>query len=109
MANLTATVDLREIGFSNENEFSRIRSADDLHRGWEIYNLSGYVKFDKPEAYSLTPSVDPTTGERNVYLPSAFHRLGCLKDLQTLFVQLQNEKKRFLHDDKLDFTYGRLL
>ncbi|KAF5858937.1 hypothetical protein ETB97_003540 [Aspergillus alliaceus] len=81
-----------QVAFTNEESFSRIRDMEDLQIAWSIYTLPGYVKVTDPQAYAMVSYVDPITPEENIFVPSVFHQLSCLKDVQTLFVELQKGK-----------------
>jgi hypothetical protein len=53
--------------------------------------IAGLVMIDDPLAYGRTPNSDVISGKKNVYQPSIFHQLDCLKYLHNLYMHLRNQ------------------
>lgn len=60
------------------------------HQLTQRFSQAGLVTIKVPSAYNLAPNSDVIPGQQNIYWPSAFHQLHCLRYLQTMHVQLRD-------------------
>ncbi|OJJ42511.1 hypothetical protein ASPZODRAFT_20476 [Penicilliopsis zonata CBS 506.65] len=73
-------------------------SLNSVEKAWSMYTLSGFVTVD-PSAFRTVPNDNVIPGMKNVYMPSAFHQLHCLKALQVLYTTATNSEI-YDHDHK---------